>query len=294
MLWYKSTLHHWSFLITFILLFTTVHCTTITTTTTDNIENDTRSNVNHSLSAEIHDYKSNDNITEINPIHEGFILLSDNQKKRTPSTITSTTASTKTKQTSTLRTLSNTTTTTCKTKHQKTSTSTSKITTTTSTRSPNNTVKTADNHESPRRGRRLLNELSYDTDIDTSSVHASLDNNNDMDNFLKVDDEELTKQLVNLAVMADGSGFTTEEATEETSTSTLTIAVSSTGTVTTETASQQSTETVTLTQLSTASTLSGITTSQELTEETTNSGTQGIFFNFLESVRYKHSFISSH
>ncbi|CAF0791655.1 unnamed protein product [Adineta steineri] len=273
MLWYKSTLLHWSFLITFILLFTTVHCTT---TTTDNIENDTRSNVNHSLSAEIHDYKSNDNITEINPIHEGFILLSDNQKKRIPSTITSisTTASTKTKQTSTLRTLSNTTTTTCKTKHHKTSTSTSKITTTTSTRSPNNTVKTADNHESHRRGRRLLNELSYDTDIDTSSVHASLDNNNDMDNFLKVDDEELTKQLVNLAVMADGSGFTTEEATEETSTSTLAIAVSSTGTITTETVSQESTETVTLTQLSTASTFSGITTSEELTEETTNSGTQ--------------------
>ncbi len=59
---------------------------------------------------------------------------------------------------------------------------------------------------SGRRGRRLLNEPSYDTDIETSSAENTsfVD---DAGSFLKVDADDLTFQLMNMANTVDGSGF---------------------------------------------------------------------------------------
>jgi hypothetical protein len=156
------------------------------------------------------DYKSNDNNAETNPINEGFILLTDNKKQKQPSsTKTSTsTVSTILKQTSTMRALSKmpSTTTTCKTKHQTTPTTTTKMMTTTLKRTPNQADSSIVNRTHGRVGRKLLNDPSYDTDIDTSSAKTLLDDDSDVNSFLKVDDEELTKQLVDTAAMADGSG----------------------------------------------------------------------------------------
>jgi hypothetical protein len=76
-----------------------------------------------------------------------------------------------------------------------------------STNTSNYTVNSIDDDSLHRRGRRLLNVPSYDTDIDTSSAPTSLDDNSDVGSFLQVDDEELTNQLVNIVVMADGSGY---------------------------------------------------------------------------------------
>lgn len=165
---------------------------------TETISNDGWSNDNnHGLSAETHDYKSNDNPAETNPINEGFIILSDNQKTyRSSSKTTSLSAGPiGKKQTTKIKKLSNITTTATtpsKTKHKITKSSTSKTTTTTLKKTPNQT-----DHLTSRRGRRLLNDPSYDTEND----------DNDVDSFLKVSDEDLTNQLVNLAVMTDGSGF---------------------------------------------------------------------------------------
>ena len=184
-------------IIVIIIVFVAISCTT-----TETIANDTRSNDDRILPAEIRDYKSNENIAEINPIKEGFILLSDNQEKQSPFTISSTSAApTTTKKTSTPKTLPDIPSTTCETKQQTTLTSTSKFTVTTLSKIPNHTVNSIDDYSSHRRGRRLLNDPSNDTDIDTS-----LDDS-DVGTFMKVDDEELSKQLVNMAVMADGSGY---------------------------------------------------------------------------------------
>lgn len=177
---------------------------------TETLSNNEWSNDNHGLSAETHDYKSNDNLAESNPINEGFIILSDNQKTHSSSTKTTTTAGPNVKkQTSTIRTLSNitTTTTTCKTKHKITSTSTSKTTTTTMKKTPNQTMNSNVVASPARRGRRLLNDPSYDTDNDLSLKTTLPDDDSDVDSFLRVNDAELSNQLVNMAVMADGSGF---------------------------------------------------------------------------------------
>jgi len=175
-------------------VFATVGCKT-----TETITNGTRSHGDRGLSADIHDYKSNDNIAEINPINEGFILLSNNKKKQSPFTTSSTSAVlTTTKKTSDISS------TTYTTKKQTMPTSTSKMATTTLS---NYTVNSIDDHSLHRRGRRLLNDPSYDTDIDTSSTPTSLDDNSDVGSFLQVDDEQLSNQLVNIVVMADGSGY---------------------------------------------------------------------------------------
>jgi hypothetical protein len=155
----------------------------------------------HELSAKIRDYKSNDKTVEVNPINEGFILLSDNLKKSSSETSSSTSAGpTTAKRTVTPRTVKNVSTTTCKTKHQTTATPTKMITTTTLQKTPNHTV----NHPAGRLGRRILTDLSYDTDItETSSTQASLEDDTDVESFLKVDNEELSKQL---AEMTDTTG----------------------------------------------------------------------------------------
>jgi hypothetical protein len=173
---------------------------------------DGRTNAGHSLSAKIRDYRSNDNVPEVNPINEGFILLAEQQKKPSPLAISlTTTAPTKAKRTSTVRSFSNvTTTTTCETKHKTASTSTNKTSTTILFQSSSNgSVHATEDESLHRRGRKILTAASYDTDADTSTAFPLFDDNDqsDVENFLRVDDEELTKQLVNLAVMADGSGF---------------------------------------------------------------------------------------
>lgn len=186
-----------------IVVFACINCTT-----TETVSNNKWSNDNHGLSAETYDYKSNDNPVETNPIHEGFIILADNQKNHPSPTISSMSAGPTTKKPIfTSRELSNVTSATSKTKHQITSSSTSKMTTTTLNKTPNHTVNSIVNHSSHRRGRRLLNDPSYDTELDTSSTNTSLNDDSDVANFLKVNDEELRDQLVNMDAMTDGSGF---------------------------------------------------------------------------------------
>jgi hypothetical protein len=55
------------------------------------------------------------------------------------------------------------------------------------------------------RGRRLLNDFSYDTDVSSTNTSANLPS--DVNSFLTVNDEELSKQLMNMVAMVDGSGF---------------------------------------------------------------------------------------
>ena len=51
-------------------------------------------------------------------------------------------------------------------------------------------------------GGGLLNEASYDT----NSVQTSLEDNDQVESFFRVNDDQLSKELVNLAVTIDGSG----------------------------------------------------------------------------------------
>lgn len=112
------------------------------------------------LSTEVRDFKSNDTITEVSPISEGFILLSDSRKKHTQSNISTTP---------------------CKN-------------TTTVMNVLNHTMNSIENYSLHHRNRRLLNEVNDDT--------------GDVGSFLRVaDDDQLAKQFINLAVTADGSGF---------------------------------------------------------------------------------------
>jgi hypothetical protein len=55
-------------------------------------------------------------------------------------------------------------------------------------------------------GRRLLNEPSYDTDTDTSSMQTPVESDEEFNSFLKVDNDELSKQLFKFEVTAGGSG----------------------------------------------------------------------------------------
>ena len=168
----------------YFLVLTCVECTA-TETISDN---------NHGLSSDPYGYKSDDQTKENNPTIEGFIILTDNQKKQ-PSA-----DSTMKKQSSISRTWSNTT---AKAKSKTKHTTPSKSTTTIKPKS----LQKISNHMviSPiRHGRRLLNDFSYDTDL--SATNTSSDFASDVDSFLAVNDEELSKQLVNMALSVDGSG----------------------------------------------------------------------------------------
>ncbi|CAF0952587.1 unnamed protein product, partial [Adineta ricciae] len=213
-------------------------------------------NTDLDLSSEVRDYKSNDTIKEASPISEGFILLSDNRKKQAPSNISTAPCKNTTKTMTVMGAL-------------------------------NHTMNSIENYSFHHRNRRLLNEVSDDTKTDTlaPSVQSVLnDDVGDVGSFLRVaDDDQLAKQFVNLAVTVDGSGFTTEETSEATSTSTIsTVTVSSsslnTGSseyVTSVSTPVSSQETITLTQLSTASpTPIATTTTEEVTSETVSGVTQ--------------------
>ena len=173
-----------------IITFKVITCIDCTST-------NTWSNANHGLSAKIRDYKSDENTAEINPINEGFILISNEQKKPPRSTISPT-------RTSSSRTLHNVSSTTCKTKHQTISTFDDRVKTISLENKRNYTVCSIVKKLPSRRGRRLLNEPNYDTD--TSSANMSVEDNSDMESFLKVDGAELSKQLINMALVSDGSG----------------------------------------------------------------------------------------
>lgn len=114
---------------------------------------------------------------EIHPLHEGFMLLPDENKKLFQN-----------------RTLSSTTTT-CKTVVIVTTT---KRTTSSSPLSP--LPKTLD-HSVGHLGRRLLNEPSYDTDL-----QKQIDDDWKMNDFMNIDTEELSKDLSRLLTNVDGSG----------------------------------------------------------------------------------------
>ena len=125
------------------------------------------------LSLKIHQQKN----METHPLHEGFMLLPDESKKSV----------TKPKY-------SNNSTTPC--------TTVVKVTIKrVSTPSPNL------DHSVGHLGRRLLNEPSYDTDLDRPSKQISEDNDWKMDDLIKIDmDEELNKQLFRFETTMDGSG----------------------------------------------------------------------------------------
>ena len=167
----------------FILVFTCVYCTT-----TEIIKD------NNGLSANTYDYKSHDNAAEISPVNEGFIILSDSKKYITH-TATSAGPIVK-KQTPTARTLSNNTTSSKKAHKKKTSSTTTTTTLMTTTTALNMTP------QSNRRGRRLLNDPSYDTDVDLPNKTVS----DDVDSFLTVNDDELSISLFSYQSTYDGSG----------------------------------------------------------------------------------------
>jgi len=181
----------------FILVFTCVYCTT-----TEIIKD------NNGLSANTYDYKSHDNAAEISPVNEGFIILSDSKKYITH-TATSAGPIVK-KQTPTARTLSNNTTSSKKAHKKKTSsttTTTTLMTTTTTLMTTTTTLMTTTTalNMTPqlnRRGRRLLNDPSYDTDVDLPNKTVS----DDVDSFLTVNDDELSISLFSYQSTYDGSG----------------------------------------------------------------------------------------
>ena len=135
-------------------------------------------NLISNLSLKIHDNKIHDKATETHPLTEGFILLSDKFKKPSP---------TKSSMINRISTSHNTSSTTC-------------ITITT-TKIANDTSSSTVGHL----GRRLLYEESYDTDIETSSIQTPIDDD-EVESFLKVADEELNRQLLNTDMTTDGSG----------------------------------------------------------------------------------------
>jgi hypothetical protein len=148
------------------------HVTTILTQTS--------SNIIPALSIKVHDYKLDKETRESHPLNEGFILLPN--KKKTP-------LPTKSRIVNRTSTSHNISTTTCKT-----------VTTVQHTSTP-----TID-HSVGHVGRRLLYQPSYDTDIEASSKQIPIEDPDEIDSFLKIDDEELSKQLFTMELSTDGSG----------------------------------------------------------------------------------------
>ncbi|CAF1653990.1 unnamed protein product, partial [Adineta ricciae] len=82
----------------------------------------------------------------------------------------------------------------------------------------------------------LLNEPSYDTDLDTSSQHQHLlQADNEINEFLQVNEEDMFKALENVELTTDGSGETSYSTAEYSSDSTsVTTTASSSEAVTTQ------------------------------------------------------------
>ncbi|CAF1591499.1 unnamed protein product [Adineta ricciae] len=115
-----------------------------------------------------------------------------------------------------------------------TNTSTTTCTTVPQTKTTTSTSTT--NHSLGYLGRRLLNEPSYDTDLDISSQHQHLlQADNEINEFLQVNEEDMFKALQNVELTTDGSGETTYSTAEYSSDSTfVTTTASSSEAVTTQ------------------------------------------------------------
>ena len=164
-------------------------------TSSEMISTSTWSNGLESLSAEIRDFKSHGKTTESTPAIEGFIPLSNIQKKPrllAPSTYDGRTVPS--------RVLYNVTSTTCKTIHQSVPARTS----TTLEQTPNDTL---DDPSPSYRSRRILNVPSYDTEPEAPANHSAPDYGSEPESFLKVDAVELSRQMFEMAAKVDGSGF---------------------------------------------------------------------------------------
>lgn len=130
--------------------------------------------------------KSQEKLIETHPINEGFMLLNENAKKSSIKVSSPTTKTLKPSHSTVNNRIiksHNISSTTCKT-----------ITIT------QNKKQTTSSPKIGHIGRKLLNELSYDTDIDSSSMKTSTDDENEFDQFLKMDDEQLSRQLFNAAL----------------------------------------------------------------------------------------------
>ncbi|CAF2811538.1 unnamed protein product [Rotaria sp. Silwood2] len=180
----------------------------IITISSESISNSIWTNIIHDLASNINGYKSNDKTMESHPFNEGF-MLQPNNRKQSSSTISSSTSLIVINRISTLHNILSTT---CKT--------------TTLVENLNHTISPIDNH----RGQGISNETNNDNGFETSLKQTLIeDDNNEIDSFLKVDDEELSKQLVNIAYTTDGSGDTTTQGTtEQTSETTITSSEPST------------------------------------------------------------------
>lgn len=150
------------------------------------------------LLSEIRDYKSQGSTVDISPAHEGFLPLADSQARKTPHVTRAVTLN------STVPSTQNTSTTTCQTVIQQDVDPSSTIVKHTPNRSENANLDSMPTH----RSRRLLADDSYDTDLASTSNQRPTEDDDEVDSFLKVDDEALIMQLAN-ALVTDGSGFST-------------------------------------------------------------------------------------
>ncbi|CAF2132592.1 unnamed protein product, partial [Rotaria magnacalcarata] len=207
---------HLTITIVFIAVLACIQCTTI--------KNTRGSKEKSSLSAHISDYKSIDNHAEINPISEGFIIINDHKKKQPPAKKKSNTPQSKrANKISKSKTLHHVTSTTCEPHLHDTFTSTSIITKTTLKITPKNTSHDSIDPPHGRRGRRLLNDFSYNTENETSSTPTPLGNDGDVQSFMQVDPALLGNEFIAMAAITDGSGETTEDTTYQTQTTSSTI-----------------------------------------------------------------------
>ncbi|CAF3100591.1 unnamed protein product, partial [Rotaria socialis] len=199
----NSLLHlksmHLTIIIVFISVFASIQCTTI--------KNTRDSKEKSSLLADIHDYKSIDNPAEINPATEGFIIINDEKKKHSRTKqLSNSSKSKRTNKISKSKTLLYVTSTTCEPQLHDTFTSTSIITTTTLKTTPNNTSHVSINSPHGRRGRRLLNDVSYNTDTETTYTQTQFGDEGDVQSFMQVDAALLGSNFGDMTAATDGSG----------------------------------------------------------------------------------------
>lgn len=134
------------------------------------------------LSADVHGSKADVRSVERDPFTEGFMLLPENKRESAP------------------------------TKHRAEDPFKPAPSSNTNT-SSTTTCKTITKSPSPGRlSRKLLDVPSYDTDAEPSPVATPLEaDNNEIDSFLKVDEDEMYRQLLTTEPGFTGSGDSTCE-----------------------------------------------------------------------------------
>ncbi|CAF1176917.1 unnamed protein product [Adineta ricciae] len=155
-----------------------------------------------------------------------------------------------------------------------TNTSTTTCTTVPKTKTTASTPTT--NHSLGYLGRRLLNEPSYDTDLDTSSQHQHLlQADNEINEFLQVNEEDMFKALENVELTTDGSGETSYSTAEYSSEVTSTLAIGSVTTDTSAAAVEGTTSTPSPSTMGVVTTDISATTAEEATS-TPSPSTMGV------------------